>query len=318
MRRSRIPVRTSVRHSLRALTGAGAFAALVGAAGCVMARPSPAVLGVAPSDLGAAEVRIPSTSGSVLRGWLAAGRPDGGAVLLLHGVGANRLVMVDRARFLRAAGYTVLLIDFQGHGESPGERVTFGAVESRDAHAALDFLRAQVPGQRVGVIGVSMGGAAALLGDAPLAADALVLESVYPTIDLAIADRMRAWLWVLGAPVARVLMAELEPVLGVPETALRPIDRIGRVREPVFVISGTADRYTHIAEARALYDSVRAPKEFWAVDGAAHVDMHAYAKGEYEVRVGEFLGRYLRRESGDAAGGKARPSAVSAGFSAVP
>ena len=42
--------------------------------------------------------------------------------------------------------------------------------------AAVAFVRARLPGERVGAIGVSLGGAAALLGPAPLAVDALVVR----------------------------------------------------------------------------------------------------------------------------------------------
>jgi alpha/beta superfamily hydrolase len=51
----------------------------------------------------------------------------------MHGVRANRLSMVERARFLSYAGYSVLLFDFQGHGESTGQHITFGYLESKDA-----------------------------------------------------------------------------------------------------------------------------------------------------------------------------------------
>ena len=58
----------------------------------------------------------------------------------MHGVRANRLVMLARARFLHKAGYAVLLFDFQAHGESSGKRITFGHLEGLDASAAVTFL----------------------------------------------------------------------------------------------------------------------------------------------------------------------------------
>jgi fermentation-respiration switch protein FrsA (DUF1100 family) len=214
-------------------------------------------------------------------------------VLLLHGVHANRLAMVPRARFLHERGYAVLLPDFRAHGESTGDRTTFGMLESRDAVAALCMLRTLAPGERVGVIGVSLGGAAALLGPAPLNADAMVLESVYPTIYLAARNRLNAWLGPIGKLATPALVRWLEPEVGFDADALRPIDRIATVRAPVFVLAGTADRYTPIDESRALYARAQSPKEFWAVEGAAHVDLHDYAPQEYERRVGTFLERNL-------------------------
>ncbi|HEY9425765.1 MAG TPA: alpha/beta fold hydrolase, partial [Gemmatimonadaceae bacterium] len=162
--------------------------------GYALSRPARAWLGAPPSDLAAETVRIPLEGGSLVIGWLARGIKGQGAVLLLHPLRANRGSMVERARFLRRAGYTVLLIDLPSHGESEGARITFGARESEGTRAALAYLRRVAPGERVGAIGASLGGASLLLGTrgpAANGADAVVLESVYPTIGEAVADRLR-------------------------------------------------------------------------------------------------------------------------------
>jgi uncharacterized protein len=271
-------------------------AAAVGVlAGCTsFGYPARAAVGPAPVDLEARNIAVRADSADVLRGWFARGRPGGGAVLLLHGVGANRLVMLDRARFLHRAGYAVLLVDFRAHGESSGDRITFGARESLDALAALRYLRAAAPGERVAAIGVSMGGAATLLGERPLPVDALVLESVYPTIERAVTDRLRSWLGPIGPVLRPLLLHTVLPRLRVTADALRPIDRIRLVAAPVFVLAGTADRFTPLAESKALFARAPTPKQFWAVPGAAHEDLYAFAPGEYEARIGAFLARYLR------------------------
>jgi len=276
---------------------------------------APARIGPPPAELGAVPVSFASASGSQLHGWFAPGRRGAGAVLLLHGVHANRLAMLPRAEFLHERGYAVLLPDFRAHGESTGDRTTFGMLESRDANAALCLLRSLAPGERIGVIGVSLGGAAALLGPAPLSADALVLESVYPTIYLAARNRLHAWLGPIGRLAAPALVRWLEPEVGFDADSLRPIDRIGAVHAPVFVLAGTADQYTLLAESRALYARARSPKEFWAVEGAAHVDLHDFAPREYEQRVGFFLEQNLaasNRTVGKAVASLATPAACDA------
>lgn len=266
----------------------------------VMTRPAlTAELGL-PVELPVRPVSFYSHSGSTIRAWLLGGIPGAGAVLLLHGVGNNRSSMVARARFLHSAGYTVLLPDFQAHGESEGSRITFGALESLDVQAALEFLRDFSGGERVGMIGVSMGGAAALLGSSQLRADAYVLESVYSTIRQALEDRLGVWLGPLGMLrrlVAPLVIRGVNAAIGVGEGALRPIDHIGRVGAPVFVIAGTRDAYTPLRESQALFEHAREPKEFWAVEGARHEDLHAFAGEIYEQRVGEFLAHHLRTAS---------------------
>jgi len=268
--------------------------AVLGAACAATDARIPIVPSPAPYDLQAERVELASDSVDVVRGWFARGRPGGGVVVLLHGIGASRWTMLDRARFLHAEGFGVVLVDFRGHGESTPASSTYGVRESADAAAAVALARAREPGERVGVIGVSMGGAATLLGPRPLPIDALVLESVYPTIDRAVADRARAWLGPLGAPLVPLFLDVILPSRGVHREALRPIDRIAEQRAPILILAGTADRYTTIREARALYARAPEPKAFWAVDGAGHEDLHAFARTEYERRVGGFLSAELR------------------------
>jgi pimeloyl-ACP methyl ester carboxylesterase len=270
---------------------------LLGADGCVFARPVRSTVGNAPPTLGARTVVFSSRSGSVIRAWLAPGRPGAGAVLLLHGMGGNRASMLARAGFLHQAGFTVLAPDFQAHGESPGRHITFGQLESLDAEAALRYLRASAPGERVGIIGISMGGAATLVGSRPLDAEALVLESVYPTFHDAVADRLHAWLGpfgFLGSATAPALIRIVAPRIGVDPRVLRPIDAIARVEEPLLLIAGTEDEYTKLDESRALFARAQSPKELWEVRGAGHVDMHEFSPLEYERRVGGFLAAHLR------------------------
>ena len=278
---------------------------LVVACSCSLANPSRARIGPPPRGLDVNAVVFTSGSGSQIHAWLSQGRPGGGAVLLLHGVNANREQMLGRARFLHALGFTILAPDFQAHGESSGDHITFGARESLDAAAALAYLRAAAPGERVGVIGVSMGGAASLLGPGPLTANAFVLESVYPTIRDAVSDRLGAWFGPFGG-VARWFTSPLITIVGaeagVSERELQPIDRISRIRAPLLLISGTADHYTPIAEAESLFARAPQQKTFWAVDGAGHEDLHEFATKEYEQRVGGFLSRWLRADSASASG----------------
>ncbi|HZI42099.1 MAG TPA: alpha/beta hydrolase [Gemmatimonadaceae bacterium] len=270
---------------------------LLATGACVLARPARSIVGNPPPSLGARTVDFPSHSGSVIRAWLAPGRPGAGAVLLLHGMGGNRASMLTRAGFLHRAGFTILLPDFQAHGESPGRHITFGQLESLDAEAALAYLRASAPGERIGIIGISMGGAATLVGAKPLAADALVLESVYPTFKDAVADRLYTWLGplgFLGRAATPALIQLVAPRIGVDPNHLRPIDAIAGVRQPLLLIAGTDDRYTRLMESRALFARATSPKELWEVEGAGHEDLHDYSPVEYERRVGDFLIAHLR------------------------
>jgi len=268
--------------------------------GVFLAMPLRRSVGAAPPDLIASDVTIPSRSGSLIRGWMVRGEPGAGVVVLLHGIHADRGSMVPRMRFLRAAGYSVLAIDLQGHGESPGRFITFGHLEALDADAAVAFIRDTLPGERIGIIGTSLGGAAALLGAKSLHVDALVLEAVYPDIRSALANRLALRLGsATGHFLASVYLELMPALLRVHESQLRPIDRIADVTAPLLLMAGTADRYTTIEESRALFERAAEPKHFWSVEGAAHVDFAAYAPEMYRAQVLDFFREHLRQAGRD-------------------
>jgi len=263
-------------------------------AGNILSAPANQSIGNLPSDLAGRDVQFSSDSGATIHGWFIPGRKGAGAIVLMHGVRANRLSMVDRARFLSQAGYSVLLFDFQAHGESTGEHITFGYLESRDAQAALSFLRANAHDEKIGVVGVSMGGAAALLASPPLAVNAMVLEMVYPTVNQAISNRLTMRLGGWAGILTPLLAWQLKPRLGIDAEALRPIDHVGKIAIPKLFIVGGEDRHTTMEESRQMFNAASGPKELWVVEGAGHVDLYAASKRDYERRVLDFFERQLK------------------------
>lgn len=241
-------------------------------------------------------VEFSSASGALIKGWLVPNQNSKAVVVLMHGVNASRKVMVNRVGFLYRAGYSLLLFDFQAHGESTGKHITFGYLESRDATAAVQFVRQKFPGQKIAVDGVSMGGAAEMLAQPPLPVDAMIVESVYPTIIQAIDDRIKMRIGPLGplsALATPLLTVQMRPRLGFSTDDLRPIVAGARITAPKLFMAGDADRDTTVEESQAIYDAAAGPKELWIVKGAKHEDLYHYAPQVYEQKVLEFLTKYL-------------------------
>lgn len=259
--------------------------------GWLLAHPVQTAIGNPPADLNAEPVTFASDSGATVHGWWCPTQNANGVVLLLPGIRANRLSMVERARFLRRAGYSVLLIDFQATGETTGDHITFGWKESRDVLAARDFVRQADPTAPVAIIGSSLGGVATLLATPPLKIDALVLEEVYPTIEIATRNRMENYLGMFGRTLTPLLLNQLQWRLGVSASQLRPVDHIENVECPVFIISGENDRNTRPTDTHMLVERARNPKQVWFVPNARHVDLHRAARQEYETRVLAFLAK---------------------------
>jgi pimeloyl-ACP methyl ester carboxylesterase len=263
------------------------------AAGELLSRPVRSAIGTLPHDLPLAAVQIPYAGRERLSGWQSRGDDGAGVILLLHGVRSDRRQMIGRAQFLHRLGYSVLLIDLPAHGESSGDRITFGVREAEGVRAALAHLRHAMPSEPVGVIGVSLGAAAFALGEPDAQVRAVILESMYPTVDEAVRNRLTAHLGPAGGLLSPLLLWQLPLRAGVSAAQLRPIERVGGIGAAVFIISGAEDRSTTADESRQLFGMAVEPKQLWIVDGAAHVDLHALAPREYEQKVGAFLARQL-------------------------
>jgi uncharacterized protein len=236
-------------------------------------------------------VTFTSSDGETLLGWLVPADNRARAIVLLHGYGGSRLQMVPRARFFRQQGYNVLLYDARACGESTGECVTFGFSERHDLVAAVHFLKARGI-ERIACLGVSQGGATILF-----AADELpelrcvICESVYDEMSHAVDRRMRRYTGVPGWLGASLMVPFAEQRLGLDIDDVKPVDHVGKLRCPIYIISGENDDRTSPEDTERLFQAAREPKELWMLEGAGHEDLYHCAG--YEEKVASFLRRHF-------------------------
>ena len=259
-------------------------------AGALVA-PANHTVGPPPGGYGMESVEIDSDSGSVLAAWHVPRDGATATVILLHPIRADRRAMLGRAKLFHDAGYAALLVDLQAHGESLGENITAGYRERLDVSAAVNFVRTRNPDHRIGIVGWSLGGAAALMGS-PLRIDALALESVYPTLREAVHNRISMRMGVLSHILTPTLLVQLKPRLGISPSQLCPIDHIHDVGCPVLIAAGDCDSHTTLLETKMLYQTASDPKQLIIFEGAAHTDLLKYDPMKYNQIV-SFFDTYL-------------------------
>lgn len=251
-----------------------------------------------PVGWGAEDVGFDTAMGDSIRGWWQPGIPGAPAIILVHGIRADRLAMLERARLFSRQGYSVFLFDLPAHGASSGESISFGQRESAAVSAALQWVRARQPGVKVGVDGVSLGGAAVLLREEHTGFDAIVVEAVFPDIHRAILNRLTDRFGFLGYVLEPLLEVQLVLRLHEWPHELSPVNQVGKVGAPILVIGGGQDHLTPVSETMELYRRAAEPKDFWIVPGAGHADFLRAQPEEFQRRVGAFFARYLQPPSG--------------------
>ena len=242
------------------------------------------------------DVAFRTGDGLTLRGWYFPTQSDRAAIIV-HGKDSNRIGgehrMIEKlADFLVTSGYSVLIFDLRGNGDSDGDRFSLGYLERRDVAAAIDHLIGRgFREDRIALVGISMGAGTVL--------QSLVL---HPNVGAVVADSSYV--------DARTIVTEdLETLAGVPSwftpgvllmsnlafgldgEQVRPIEVVRAHPERAFLfIHCGGDKLIaphHAYELRAV--SANPASDLWM----AAVCQHSWAFNTYptayEARLSAFL-----------------------------
>ena len=243
-----------------------------------------------PTDLAYRDVTLQTVDGLTLAGWYVPGtRAE--AIVLVHGIHANRAYLLPQARILAAAGYGLLLIDLRGHGYSEGQMLTYGYDEALDVQAAVDYLSALPEVRRVGVIGHSLGGAAVVRAAArDERIEALVVQSSYSSLQRAIEDGFDNFAWLPRWPFAPLVVALAQLRTGLRAREVDSAHDLATMSpRPVLIIHGADDTLFPVQHAYRMYAAAQAPKTLWVVHGVLHVNPIAGHEDEYKEKILAFF-----------------------------
>jgi len=238
----------------------------------------------------------------LLKGWLI--KPSeyerkAPAIIICHGLGANRSDFTGLAAALARRGYFVLTFDFRAHGESGGSRTSLGLHEQKDIAAAIAFLKARsdIDPERVGIYGFSLGGSAALLAAAKSGAfAAVVADSAFTSLKDQARDAVTGFYHLPAFPFLPLTIMGYELYFQTRVGKISPVSVISHLSpKPVFIIAGEGDRLIPASNGQKLYAAAHEPKELWIIPNADHGGTLAAAGDEYEKRVGAFFDRSLKK-----------------------
>ena len=237
-----------------------------------------------------------------LRGWwFPAPTTATKAVVMVHGKDQNRIdSSFDPGRIARALladGWSVLLFEMRGHGQSDGLRWGLGEYEPADILAAIDFA-AMKTGQsrsRIATIGESMGGGSVLMtvGRDP-SIGPVVTDSAYasaPTVVNEVGPRYSG----LPAFFTPGLMLMSRLVYGIDIGSVVPADVVRAHPERAFFFIECTDDHTvalhHGLDLKAA--SANPNTQLWVVKDCGHVKAFIMHPQEWTDRVLAFLDRQL-------------------------
>lgn len=219
-------------------------------------------------ELNVEDVWIRTDDGVRLHGWWGEAPGARLATVYLHGNGGNISHRGAHIRAVRAAGSSILVIDYRGYGRSEGSPSEEGLY--RDAVAAYRFVRNKgFPAGRIVVHGESLGTSVAVDLAAREPVSGVVLEAPFTS----------------ASDVAGHVLPLLGPLL---VRSFNTKAKIPALRAPLLVIHGEEDEIIPFAMGRKLFELAPEPKQFWAVPGAGHNDIAETGGKAYVDRLRRF------------------------------
>jgi fermentation-respiration switch protein FrsA (DUF1100 family) len=241
------------------------------------------------------EVTLTTADGLQISGWYIPGRRSQ-AIILVHGIHANRAFLIPQAHLLAQAGYPLLMIDLRGHGLSQGHELTYGYREALDVQAAVDYLLSRPEIEKVGAFGHSLGGAAVVQAAArDERLQAIVVQSSYSSLSLATEEAYETFTVLPRWPFASLIISLSQLRLGMNLDQVNSATALAAMPpRPVLIIHGAEDTLFRPHHAQMMFDSAPEPKSLFMVEGVGHNNPIFGHEAEYNSRLLNFFDEALR------------------------
>lgn len=115
------------------------------------------------------KISVESFDGTLLSGQLLPGHTDE-CIIFTHGITGTRMSALRMLEPFMTSGWSIVLYDQRGHGESSRSFPAYGCKEKYDLQQIVSYVKTELPASRISLYGISMG-AATVLQYLPLSED---------------------------------------------------------------------------------------------------------------------------------------------------
>lgn len=245
----------------------------------------------------AEDVSFKADDGSRLVGlWIKRQHPQA-TLVLCHGFRGCKEMMHLYADLFPA--FNLLMFDFRAHGDSEPGYISFGYHEYKDVIAATRWARERAQAELhavfrlpVIVLGISMGGAAALMAaeaDHELC-DALIVDSSFADLAQTLAGVLGKKAQLPQYPFLPILKQMLNFFGSCDVDMVKPIKSVHAIDKPILFIHSCLDAMTAPDATLALYAASRnKASKLWMAPSGKHGFIHHEHPEKYTKKIIKFL-----------------------------
>ncbi len=243
-------------------------------------------------------INIQSPFGYYLKGtYLPYADPSNKTVIIVHGIAANRLMSLWYVNIYLDQGYNVLIYDSRAHGESGGTSTTWGYYEKYDLEAWVKWVANEHPKGVIGVHGISMGAATALmqaeLNEASKQVDFYIIDSAYSNLEDLLTKQIGAavnshnYLWIKTLLKYSSAVAYIQDRFFYED--ISPIHAVERVTTPILYLHGETDPLVPVSMSHQLYAATNGYRQIHTFPKTGHAMAIFDNKAEYQDVITQFI-----------------------------
>lgn len=223
------------------------------------------------------EVSIRTLNNKSLYGWWIEKDFSYPVIILVHGWGRNVGRMLPYIQQFNQQQYNLLVFDSRNHGHSDYDKNSTMKKFAEDIKSAVDFLRERYNPHKlkVGIVGLSIGGAAAIYAaahDARIKSMVTVGAFAHPLDIMKIQLHKRH---IPYYPIGYILLTYMQLVIGFKFRDIAPENHIGKSESDILLIHGMEDKTVPYSHAERLKNkSSGNGTKLWLMKGKGHSDCH--------------------------------------------
>ncbi|TVP92712.1 alpha/beta hydrolase [Alkalibacterium sp.] len=241
---------------------------------------------------------IQSTDNLLLSGlYIPHDEPSDKVAILAHGYSGSNRDMAPWAKLFYDLGFSLLLPDARGHGESEGDYIGFGWHERKDYVQWMEkLIEENGEDTEIVLFGLSMGAATVMNvsgEDLPHQVKVIIEDCGYSSVTKEMAHQLKTMYRLPQYPFIPMTSLITKVKAGYWFGEASPEEQVKKSQTPLLFIHGDEDDFVPTHMAYELYNSAKSPKELYIAVGAKHGYAYVTDKELYRTRIKHFLNTHL-------------------------
>ncbi len=222
---------------------------------------------------------------------------NGKYMVVCHGYTSNAYQMARYIKQFYDMGFSVLAPDARAHGESEGKVRGMGYIERRDVIKWCNLLIDENKDVKIGLFGVSMGGATVMMTsgekDLPVNVKVIVEDCGYSSVWDEFSMQMGEMLNLPTFPLLHTASITTKLRAGYSFKEASSVEQLKNCKTPILFVHGSADNFVPFKMLDIVYDAATCEKQKLVIEGAGHAGSSMKDPETYWNTVEKFVNEHI-------------------------